>query len=123
MSSKVLEHLKNRPIAAVRNVLSERDSIDALKLICILDYELEKANLYAEMAAVPKLSEQLLKFYSLSSFKYFSYKLEKFLLGKRLLRCKVCQLVGPYVTVLEHMVISHNLVSIFIHNFDCETFN
>ncbi|XP_055297488.1 uncharacterized protein LOC129566023 [Sitodiplosis mosellana] len=109
MSLKVLQHLQSRPIASILNVSREKESIRTLKLICILDYELETANLYQEMAAIPQLGERLLKFHSLGSFKYFSYKLEKYLLGKKLLRCKVCQLVGTYVTVLEHMVISHNL--------------
>lgn len=109
MTSKVLEHLQSRPIASIANVSSEIGNNSALKLICIIDYELEISKLYTEIATVPKLTEQLLNFHSLGSFKYISYQLPKYLFGNKLLRCKICQLVGPYVTVLEHMFISHNL--------------
>lgn len=108
MNLKVLDHLQSRPIAIVSNVLTENGNSSALKLICVLDYELEMTKLYTEIAAIPNLSEQLLKFHSFAKFKYFSYKLPKYLFGNKLLRCKFCRLVGPYVTMLEHMAISHN---------------
>lgn len=111
MSSKLLEHLQSRPISSILNVTSENGNHNELKLICVLDYELEISNLYTKITAVPKLGEQLLMFHSLGSFKYFSYKFPKCLMGKKLLKCKVCQLVGPYATVIEHMIISHNLHS------------
>lgn len=109
MSSKLLEHLQCRPIASIVNLSRENDSSSMLKLISLLDYELETSNLYEKILPIPKLPVQLLTFQSLASFKYFSYKLPKYLFGDKLLKCKVCHLVGPYATVLEHMATNHNL--------------
>lgn len=106
MNSKMLEHLRGRKIAPILNT-SIGSNTTALKMLCILDYEMEKANLYTEILAMPKLLGQLLSFHSFTQFHYFKYNLPMETDGK-VLKCKYCELIGPYLIVLEHMVINHN---------------
>lgn len=110
MSSKLLNHLLSRPtIASVVRSSNKICNVNALKLMCILDHQLEIMDLYPEITVIPKLSDQLLKFHSFVSFNYVTYKLPNYMFGNKVLQCKHCGLIGPYLLVLEHMVISHNV--------------
>lgn len=109
MNSKILEHLKGRPIAPIVNASSETNNDKALKLMCIIDYYLEEKDLYKDLEAVPKLIKQLLQLHSFGSFKYFKYILPKTQVTGKILSCKHCELQGPYSTIIEHMVIRHNM--------------
>lgn len=108
MSAKILEHLMSRPIASIVSSSQEKTNVIALKLMCIVDYQLEIANMYPEITAIPTLAHQLLAFHSYASFKYLKYKLPEYFAGKKMLKCKHCELFGPYLLVLTHMNISHN---------------
>lgn len=109
MNSKLVEHLRGRPIAPVLNATIGSNT-NLLKILCILDYELEKANMYPEIKVMPKLMGQLMNFYPSSEFKYFKYNLSKEAkIGNKVLQCKCCELIGPYVIVLEHMAVNHNI--------------
>lgn len=109
MNSKLLEHLRARPIAPIVNASTETDNEMALKLMCIIDYQLENNRLYPELRSSPKLMGQLLNLYSFGSFKYFKYKVSKQFAIGGMLKCKHCELIGPYIVVLEHMTINHNI--------------
>lgn len=92
MRPNVLEHLMSRPIASIVENSKERCNEIALKLMCIVDYRLEKLKLYPEMEAISKLTEQLLKFHSFGSFNYFNYKMPYNMFGTKVLKCKNCEL-------------------------------
>lgn len=102
-------HLSKRPIAPILEQSSEKTNPVALQLICILDYYMEERRLYAQIAKVqsPKLLMQLLKFHSFVSFKYYDYRASR-KIGDKILRCKFCDLIGPYTNILTHMAINHN---------------
>lgn len=109
MNSKLLEHLKGRPIAPILVTSRQTNNESALKLMCIIDYKLEVQDLYKELKKVPKLMEKLLQLHSFGSFKYFKYNLPKTHVSDQILLCKYCDLMGPYTTIIEHMVIRHNM--------------
>lgn len=105
----MLEHLRNRPIAPVFETSKEKFNSRALKMMCILDHELEQTELYLEMTTMPKLKLQLLNLHSFASFKYFKYTLMKEAkVENKILKCKQCEVIGPYLIVLEHMAINHD---------------
>lgn len=106
--AQIVRHLRGRPIACIFEQSHEKDNLIALKLMCILDSEMDRLNLYAEINATnPKLLGLLLRCTSFATFKYFDYAVKKEI-GPRILRCKFCELVGPYACILSHMTISHN---------------
>ncbi|XP_055299876.1 uncharacterized protein LOC129567244 [Sitodiplosis mosellana] len=109
MNSKMLEHLSGRPIASIVNASSEKYNSNALKMMCILDYQLENSGFYQdkEIVAMPKLMRQLLNVHSFASFKYIKYR-NAAEVNDKVLKCKYCQLIGPYLVVLELMVINHD---------------
>lgn len=105
----MLEHLKGRPIAPILETSNEKFNSRALKMMCVLDHELEQSGLYLEMATMPKLKLQLLNIHSFASFKYFKYTLMKEAkIDNKILKCKQCEVIGPYLIVLEHMAINHD---------------
>lgn len=108
MNGKIIEHLMTRPISSIVINSMEKDNDIALKLMCIIDYYLEKHDLYPRISNVPKLLEQLLRLKSYGSFRYFKYVLKKSLLRDKLLQCDCCEFIAPYIVTLEHMVLNHN---------------
>lgn len=109
MNAKILNHLKERPLAPIVNASKEIGDINALKLMCIIDHILEINGFYSAFEAMPKLMNQLLSFHSYGAFKFFKYTLPKFVFDHKSLKCKNCELIGPYKTVVQHMVINHNI--------------
>lgn len=105
-----IAHLRGRPLGRIFDqIYNETDNIAALELLSILDREMEQLNLYTEiLEANPKLLGLLLRLSSFASFHYYDYMVTK-QIGARILRCKCCDLVGPYATILSHMAISHNV--------------
>lgn len=75
-------------------------------LMCIVHYEVEEYDLYAELTKRPELMSQLMMFdYCL--FKYYDYKS----LNRTtdcLLKCKHCFLVADYICILTHIAMKHN---------------
>lgn len=106
MSEEILAHLMARPIASIVK-LQNSESEEALKLMTVIDFMLEKSQLYAEILQYPKLLEQLLRFKSYDRFHYFEYKMKKVPFGQCLLICQCCEFTAPYATTLEHMVLNH----------------
>ncbi|XP_055299910.1 uncharacterized protein LOC129567266 [Sitodiplosis mosellana] len=123
MNSKMLEHLSGRPIAPIVETWTENSSMISLKIVCILDYKLEKSGLYEKMT--PKLMMQLLNIHpSFDLFKYFKYYLEKEVnIAGRVLKCKCCEMIGPYLMMLEHMAINHNMHASAVLCMWCEKIN
>lgn len=109
MNGKILAHLQSRPISPIVNASKETDDVRALKMICVIDHHLEINGAYPELRAMPKLMGELLNLHSFGSFKYYKYHLPKLTFDYKILQCKRCELIGPYQTVIEHMVICHNL--------------
>lgn len=110
MNTKLLEHLQSRPIAPIVNGSKETTNLSALKVLCILDHQLEVNELYPEMNEMPKLMGQLLRFHSFGSFRYIHYKLPKHVnVDDKILKCKQCELIGSYPLMLNHMTINHNI--------------
>lgn len=105
---RISTHLRGRPIAQIYEQCNEKDDIKALKLLCILDFKLEQLGLYTKINATnPKLLKLLMGFHTFASFKYYDYAVKKEI-GTRILRCKFCDLVGPYARILSHMAMNHN---------------
>lgn len=106
-------HLNDRFIAPIFDCLNynEKNDETALKFMCVIDYEMEKMNLYGQIDQTKKfLLYQLLKFYSYKSFTYYDYGHNEHLSGKNLkCRLETCQFFGPYTLMLTHMAINHNL--------------
>lgn len=105
-------HLLRQPFAPVfNNLRSNEDKSDviALELMCILDYHLQSMNLYNRIAETqrPKLLMDLMRFRSYKSFFYYEYQGHGQLEGKYL-KCRFCELFGPYVLILTHMTINHD---------------
>lgn len=107
-TDQIAAHLRGRPFAEIFEQSHEKDNVIALKLMCILDFQMEQLNLYTKIQATkPKLLGLLLQFSSFASFKYYDYAVKKEI-GARVVRCKFCDLVGPYANILTHMAINHN---------------
>lgn len=102
-------HLSNRPIAVIVEQSNEKSNLIALQLMCIIDYYMEERHLYNRLAKAkcPKLLMQLMKFSTFASFKYYDYRASR-KIGDKILRCKFCELSGPYTCILSHMSINHN---------------
>lgn len=106
--ARITAHLHGRPIARILEQSHEKNNIIALKLMCILDSEMDRLNLYTDIQSTnPKLLGLLLRTISFGTFKYFDYAVKKEI-GPRILRCKFCDLVGPYACILSHMALSHS---------------
>lgn len=108
MLDEVIQHLHSRPIKPIFDLCMSNENEIGLKVMCILDYYLEKSRLYEGISAHPKLLPQLLRFNSFSNFHFFEFVVN-FPLNQWLLRCKAykCEFIGPYKNTLEHMVLCH----------------
>lgn len=102
-----VQHLQNRQFAPIFNESDEQTNPIALKLMCVVDYGMQRWHLYDSIkkSNSPKLLQQLLQFRSYGAFKYYDYQAP---MGKRVLQCKFCNLNGPYGLILTHMAINHN---------------
>lgn len=105
---KIREHLEGRPIALILAVCKEKDSALALKLLCVIDYFIEKRQLNADIDSIPKMREQLLNWHSFESFRFYNY-LASGWFTREILQCKRCEFIGPYLTTLTHMAVNHDL--------------
>lgn len=104
----IAAHLKRGPFATIFDQSNEKTDSIALKVMCIIDYNVQGLDLYRRMeAAGPKLLTQLLKFHSFGQLKYYDYIVGSEI-GKRVLQCKFCEFTGQYGLVLTHMAINHN---------------
>lgn len=104
----IAQHLKKGLFAPIFEQSAEKTDPVALKMMCVVDYNVQCWNLYHRMQAVgPKLMRQLMQFRSYGTFKYYDYlvgsDIEKFVL-----KCKFCDLIGPYGYILTHMAINHD---------------
>lgn len=106
----IAQHLKKGSFAPIFEQSNEKDNDIALKLMCIIDFHAQKLDLYKRVqdSKSPKLLTKLMQFSSFGTFKYFDYQVGK-RIGKRVLKCKFCELVGPYGLILTHTVINHNV--------------
>lgn len=101
-------YLRGRPFARIFEQCYEKDDIVALKFMCILDHEMDRLNLYADINATnPKMLALLMQFRSFAAFRYYEYNVRKDI-GARILRCKFCALIAPYAYIFTHMAINHN---------------
>lgn len=105
----IMDHLMSRPIETIVVNSMEKDFDIALKMMCVIDWCVDKKDLYTEIKATPKLLDQLLRFRYFGSFQFREYQLKKSLLTNKLLQCESCEFTAPYKTTLEHMVLSHDL--------------
>lgn len=112
---RMLDHLSARPIGPIIGCLDENEENDetALRLMCIIDYELERrTNFYKRISEtkLPKLLHELLGFHSYKSFQYYDY-IGNCQFNRKYLHCKYgqCQFFGPYMLVMTHMAINHNM--------------
>lgn len=106
----IAKHLRKGSFCEIYERSNEKDTLGALKFMCIVDYSLQRwDNLYRriEEVANPKLLTQLMQFHTYGSFKYYFYRVDDGI-GKRVLQCKSCELIGPYALILSHMAIVHN---------------
>lgn len=108
IQQKIEDHLMNRPISSIVVNSLEKDSDIALKVMSVVDYLVEKNGLYTEIMATPKLLDQLLRFRYFGLFRFYEYKMKRSLVGAKLLQCESCEFIAPYITTMEHMVLSHN---------------
>lgn len=112
MVEELKSHLLQRSFANVFNNLRNQDEKNnpiALLLMCALDFEVEKRKLYARIANTqcPKLLLDLMGFRTYKSFFYYEYQ-NHGQLESKYLKCKFCELYGPYVLILTHMTINHD---------------
>lgn len=106
---KLLNHLAMRPIGPIVEGSVEKQFDIALKVMTVIDYFAETHSIYPEVNQTPKLLYQLMQFrYFGSGFRFIEYKLKRVLVLKKLLKCEVCEFIGPYMRTLEHMVLSHD---------------
>lgn len=109
---EVQEYLLSRPIRVAFSQLNDDEKNDetAIKFMCVVDFEVQRKNLYEQMATtnIPKLFQQLLGFHSYKYFTYYDYQDSSLLSGKNL-QCRQCELFGPYTTILTHMATNHNI--------------
>ncbi|XP_031624228.1 uncharacterized protein LOC116341361 [Contarinia nasturtii] len=112
MTDQLIKHLSTRKeIAPVYMEYKQGIGEHGLKFMSILDFLTEKKGLYKEMSKYPKLKMQLMKLHSYETFQYYNINLTKetkAIIGDKVLKCKWCDLVGPYKLIFEHMVVSHN---------------
>lgn len=112
MVEELKSHLLRRPFADIFNNLrnpDEKDNPIGLMLMCILDYQADKLKFYTRIAETqhPKLLLDLMGFRTYKSFFYYEYQ-NHGQLENKYLKCKFCDLYGPYVLILTHMTISHD---------------
>lgn len=105
----IAAYLRTTPIAPILEQSDENQSLIALKVMAVLDNEMNRNGLYNRIDRTNSdtLLMQLLQFHTFQSFKYYDYVLRREI--KRLtLRCTVCGLFGPFTCILSHMAINHD---------------
>lgn len=107
MEQIIVKHLMTRPIAPIVMSSMEKEDEIALKVMIILDYYVQKCDLYGNISAVPNLFDQLFKFKSYASFQYYKYVLDDSL-KKKLLKCEFCDLLSTYEITITHMALNHD---------------
>lgn len=108
MAANILEHLKKRKIATIVEKSKEKKNLNALKIMSIIDHNMESYGMYEEInSATPKLLKQLLDFKSFSAFHYWRYCVQNKFNNKFILMCRICKLIGPYHLILTHMATTH----------------
>lgn len=117
---RITAHLPKRPFAPSLERSKEKNSEEALKVMCVDDYFIEQDSLYDRIIGQPKLLEQLMMFKSYRSSQYFHYDTIGIGIGNQLLKCKDCELVGPYGCILTHMAINHDMHIGLVHCAYCK---
>lgn len=107
MIKRLTEYLSGRPIAPILKESKEKGDLKALKVMCVVDYYMQKCNLYDRMKQQPKLLCQLMGFHSYGSFKFYDCHVVSEI-SSHVLQCKFCELAGPYHLMMTHMAINHN---------------
>lgn len=109
-ADSIAAHLRTRPIAPILEQSNEKQNLVALKVMSVLDFEMDSIGLYSRIKTVnsDRLLMQLMQFHTFQFFKYYEYNVNREI--KRLiLQCTVCGLVGPYACIVSHMAINHDL--------------
>lgn len=101
------EYLSNRPIQNVLTRLndSEKNDVTTLKFMCIVDYELERNDLYTQNSLSREQLRELLGFESYRSFVYDD-RSKKSRFDAKNLRCSHCMVFGPCASILISKAIS-----------------
>ncbi|XP_031622453.1 uncharacterized protein LOC116340226 [Contarinia nasturtii] len=105
--NKLQTYLSNRPIGPIFHNSKEKDDLEALKLMCVLDYYATNRKLYPIIMAQPKLLQHLMQLNSYSSFQYYNCQVNH-AIGERQFQCAFCELLGPYALIMTHMAINHD---------------
>lgn len=108
LKRELREYLSRQEFAPILKEVPDKqtDCVWALKLMCIVHYEVDQDSLYDELKKRSQLMCQLMNFdYCL--FKYYHYQTLNKTLNCRL-KCQYCSLVADYSCVLTHMAITHN---------------
>lgn len=107
---RIAAYLRTRPIAPILALSDESRGLAALKVMFVLDYEMERSRMYERIQSADSdtLLLQLLHFHTFQSFKFYEYNVRKEM-KPFALQCTACGLLGPYAYILSHMAINHNL--------------
>lgn len=108
--NRISAYLHTRPIAPILEQSDEKENLIALKVMCVLDFEMEQNHLYDRIQNAKRdtLMMQLMQFHTFQSFKFYEYNVKREI-KQFALRCTACGLLGPYACILSHMAINHDL--------------
>lgn len=106
---KMQEHLMSRPMASIYLSSDEKNNKVALKLMCVIDFLVQKSRLNDEIDSVPNLRHQLLQLSSFESFGYYEYLGSCDCLQLEVYKCKLCGLFGSYLLILTHLALTHDM--------------
>lgn len=100
----IFDHLSKCPFAPILHLSTEKTDLIALKVMCVIDYYMEQKNFYRNIQSffIQFLLNNLLNFHKPSELNYYNYRPNERICEK-LLRCKMCTLIGPYKYILIHM--------------------
>lgn len=106
----IAAYLRTRPIAPVLAQSNESEGLRALKVMLVLDHEMERIHMYERIQSANSetLLMQLMLFHTFQSFKFYDYNVRKEI-KTFALQCTACGLLGPCAYILSHMAINHNL--------------
>lgn len=109
-NKQIASYLRTRPIAPIFKRSNEKGNAIALKIMCILDKETERSQLYDRIQKTKSdtLMMQLMQFHTFQSFRFYDYNVKREI-KQYALRCTACGLIGPYACILTHMAINHDL--------------
>lgn len=93
MTADLVKYLLHRPIASILEKSTEKNDLKALKVMCVIDFEMDKRGYYVQMEKHHKLKEQLLNFHSFGSLQFYDCRVNAGI-GSRVLQCKFCELIG-----------------------------